>query len=146
MLPDAEVFKIIFLPGISTAAKTSSVSGRGAGMDVVKTAIERIGGTVELSSVFGRGTTVRIKIPLTLAIISALVVESGGESFAIPQLGVVELVRVAFDERRRIERIHNHEGFRLRTRLLPLIHLNRVLELEEETAPDADINIVVVQV
>ncbi|HTN01719.1 MAG TPA: chemotaxis protein CheW [Planctomycetaceae bacterium] len=145
-MPDSEVFKLIFLPGFSTAETISSVSGRGVGMDVVRTAIERIGGTVELNSVLGVGTTVKIKIPLTLAIISALVVESGGETFAIPQLGVVELVRVPFDERQRIERIHSHEVFRLRNRLLPLIHLNDVLQLPEDTAPEDDINIVVVQV
>lgn len=143
-----EVLSLIFRPAFSTAEKISSVSGRGVGMDVVRTQIERIGGTVDLTSVEGTGTTVRIKIPLTLAIISALVVESGGESFAIPQLGVVELVRLSVEDRSRIEKIHENEVFRLRDRLLPLVHLDRVLGLGSEADDDdeRDINIVVVQV
>jgi two-component system, chemotaxis family, sensor kinase CheA len=146
-LSDKEVLNFIFLPGFSTAEKVTSVSGRGVGMDVVRTQIERIGGTVELSSRAGQGTTIRIRIPLTLAIISALVVESGGQSFAIPQLGVVELVRLPAEERHKIERIHNNEVFRLRKRLLPLVYLDRVLGLADaEQSKDQDVNIVVVQV
>ena len=146
-LSDSQVFSYIFNAGFSTAKTVSSVSGRGVGMDVVKTAIERIGGTVDLSSTWGVGTTVRIKIPLTLAIISALVVESSGESFAIPQLGVVELVRLAAEDRHKIERIHEHEVFRLRDRLLPLVYLNDVLGIEQpEGEAEQDVNIVVVQV
>ncbi len=110
-LSDKEVLAFVFLPGFSTADKITGVSGRGVGMDVVKTQIERIGGTVDLSSKAGRGTTIRIKIPLTLAIISALVVESGGSPFAIPQLGVVELVRVSAEDRhKKIERIRQSRG------------------------------------
>ena len=144
----SEILMLIFKAGFSTAEKVSSVSGRGVGMDVVKTQIERIGGTVELKSEMEKGTTVLIKIPLTLAIISALVVESGGESFAIPQLGVVELVRLdAENKKKRVEKIHNHEVFRLRDRLLPLVHLNSVLGLPApEHEEEQDINIVVVQV
>lgn len=146
-LSDKEVLQFVFLPGLSTADKVTSVSGRGVGMDVVKTQIERIGGVVDLASKPGAGTTVRIKIPLTLAIISALVVESGGLSFAIPQLGVVELVRLSAEDRQKIERIHNNEVFRLRKRLLPLVHLDRCLELPADPASaEQDINIVVVQV
>ena len=143
-----EILSLIFKAGFSTAEQVSSVSGRGVGMDVVKTAIERIGGTVELQSTEGRGTIVRIRIPLTLAIISALVVQSGGECFAIPQLGVVELVRLAAEDRKKIERIHENEVFRLRNRLLPLVHLHNVLGLDEPEASDpaGDVNIVVVQV
>ncbi|MCA3359252.1 MAG: chemotaxis protein CheA, partial [Roseomonas sp.] len=89
-----DVLRFIFRPGFSTAQQITSVSGRGVGMDVVKTNIERIGGTIELRSKEGRGTTFTIKIPLTLAIVSALIVQAGGERFAIPQIGVVELVRV----------------------------------------------------
>ncbi len=147
-LSDKDVLQFIFLPGFSTAEKVTSVSGRGVGMDVVKTQIERIGGVVDLFSKPGQGTTVRIKIPLTLAIISALVVESGGLTFAIPQLGVVELVRLAADDKTRIERIHQQEVFRLRKRLLPLVHLDQVLGLQKITRTDRleDVNIVVVQV
>jgi len=142
-----EILALLFHPGLSTAESVTSVSGRGVGMDVVKTSIERIGGMVDLTSTAGKGTTVRIKIPLTLAIISALVVESGGESFAIPQLGVVELVRLAAEDKSRIERIHDNEVFRLRDRLLPLVHLNDVLGLDDpDSDEDRDVNIVVVQV
>lgn len=141
-----EIVSLIFRPGFSTAETISSISGRGVGMDVVRTQIERIGGTVDMTSIEGKGTSIRIKIPLTLAIISALVVESGGESFAIPQLGVVELVRLAAEDRHRIERIHENEVFRLRDRLLPLVHLNQVLDLPASDNEDRDINIVVVQV
>jgi len=146
---DSHIFSMIFQAGFSTAETVSSISGRGVGMDVVRTQIEKIGGTVDLSSKIGKGTMVRIKIPLTLAIVSALVLESGGQPFAIPQLGVVELVRLTTEDRKKIETIHNKEVFRLRDRLLPLVHLNEVLELEEKPLVDddmQDINIVVVQV
>ncbi|MFO1019557.1 MAG: chemotaxis protein CheW [Planctomycetales bacterium] len=147
-LTDKEILSFIFEPGFSTAEKVTSVSGRGVGMDVVRTQVERIGGTIDLSSKPGKGTTIRIKIPLTLAIISALVVECGGLSFAIPQLGVVELVRLSPEERHKIERINENEVFRLRNRLLPLVHLSEVLDLEESEKPsqEQETNIVVVQV
>ncbi len=147
-MSEKEINNLVFAPGFSTAQQISSVSGRGVGMDVVKTQIERIGGTVDLTSRRGVGTTVRIKIPLTLAIVSALVVESGGLSFAIPQLTVVELVRLAAEDRHKIEKINQNEVFRLRDRLLPLVHLDRVLGLHEEAdnGEDCDVNIVVVQV
>jgi two-component system, chemotaxis family, sensor kinase CheA len=142
-----EVLNLIFNAGLSTSEQVSSVSGRGVGMDVVKTQIEQIGGTVELQSEMGAGTSVRIKIPLTLAIVSALIVKSGGEIFAIPQLGVMELVRVAAEDRSRIERIHENEVFRLRDKLLPLVYLNDVLDLEDlEKREESDVNIAVVQV
>lgn len=145
-LPDHELIQFVFRPGFSTAQQVTSLSGRGVGMDVVKTQIEKIGGTVDLSSTLDKGATVRIKIPLTLAIISALVVESGGQSFAIPQLGIVELVRLAAEERHRIEKIHNNEVFRLRHRLLPLIRLDGVVQLPTRMTAESDVNIVVLQV
>ena len=145
-LSDYDIHQYIFHPGLSTAEKVSSVSGRGVGMDVVRTEIERIGGTVDLISKQGQGTTVRIKIPLTLAIISALVVRAGDQSFAIPQLGVVELVRLTSEQRSRIERIHDKEVFRLRDRLLPLLKLTDVLRTDSSSIEDDDTNIVVVQV
>lgn len=146
---DSHVFSMIFQAGFSTAEQVSSISGRGVGMDVVRTQIEKIGGTVDLTSKMGKGTTVRIKIPLTLAIVSALVLESGSQPFAIPQLGVVELVRLSAEDCKKIETIHDKKVFRLRDRLLPLVHLNEVLQLEEDTPKDDDLqdtNIVVVQV
>ncbi len=92
-MSDDQIARFIFRAGLSTAAKVTAVSGRGVGMDVVKTNIEKIGGTIDLKNRPGHGTTFTIKIPLTLAIVSALIVEAGRERFAIPQLSVVELVR-----------------------------------------------------
>jgi two-component system, chemotaxis family, sensor kinase CheA len=128
---DAEVFNFIFAPGFSTAAKVTSVSGRGVGMDVVRSNIEQIGGTVDLQSVAGAGAKFTIKIPLTLAIVSALIVEAGGERFAVPQLSVLELVRASGSGEHRIERIKDTPVLRLRNMLLPLIHLKDVLRLGE---------------
>ena len=93
-LTDREIFNLIFLPGFSTAEKVTNVSGRGVGMDVVKTNVEKIGGTVDVQSVAGQGTTVRVKIPLTLAIIPALIVTCAGDRYAIPQVSLLELVRL----------------------------------------------------
>lgn len=133
-MSEREVLRFIFRAGFSTAAAVTSVSGRGVGMDVVKTNMERIGGTIEVRSVPGRGATFTVKIPLTLAIVSALIVESGGERFAIPQIGVVELVRLGGAAEGagggpRIERIKDAPVLRLRDRLLPLVGLNRLLDL-----------------
>ncbi len=148
-MSDQQIHQFIFKPGFSTAEKVTSVSGRGVGMDVVRTNIEKIGGTVELKSVEGRGSTFIIKIPLTLAIVSALIVESGGERFAIPQISVLELVRASSNSEHSIERIHDTPVLRLRNRLLPLVTLKRILGLDE-TAVDADVDeeafIVVAQV
>ena len=126
---DQQVLRYVFEPGFSTAAKVTNVSGRGVGMDVVRSNVERIGGTVDLTSAPGKGTTVRIKIPLTLAIISALVVLAGGEAFAIPQIGVVELVRVPAESRGLIEEVHGARFYRLRDSLLPLVDLGGTLGL-----------------
>ena len=117
---DRELVNLVFLPGFSTAEKVTNVSGRGVGMDVVKTNIEKIGGVVDLQSVAGHGTILKIKIPLTLAIIPALIVTSGGERFAIPQVSLLELVRLEGGEAGgRIEHIHGAPVYRLRGRLLP---------------------------
>jgi len=128
---DAEICNLIFMPGFSTAAKVTSISGRGVGMDVVRSNIEQIGGTVDLKSTPGSGTTFTIKIPLTLAIVSALIVEAGGERFAIPQLSVLELVRASNGGEHRIERIKDAPVLRLRNKLLPLIQLKELLHLGE---------------
>lgn len=129
-MPDSQVLRFIFEPGFSTAEKVTNVSGRGVGMDVVRSNIEAIGGTVELASREGRGTTIRVKIPLTLAIISALLVGGGGETFAVPQIGVVELVRVTDEQRHLLENVNGARAFRLRDALLPLVHLHALLGLE----------------
>jgi two-component system chemotaxis sensor kinase CheA len=126
---DAEICNFIFSPGFSTAAKVTSISGRGVGMDVVRSNIEQIGGTVDLKSVAGAGTIFTIKIPLTLAIVSALIVEAAGERFAIPQLSVLELVRAGGAGGHRIERIKDTPVLRLRNKLLPLLYLTEVFRL-----------------
>jgi two-component system chemotaxis sensor kinase CheA len=132
-MQDRDIFNLVFLPGFSTAEKITNVSGRGVGMDVVRTNIERIGGTVDLQSVMGRGSTVRLKIPLTLAIIPALVVTCRGNRFAIPQVALTELVSLdAGDTKGGIETVHGAPVYRLRGRLLPLLYLSRELKLAEE--------------
>jgi chemotaxis protein histidine kinase CheA len=125
---DRELMNLIFLPGLSTAEKVTNVSGRGVGMDVVKTNIEKIGGTVDVQSRPSDGTTLKIKIPLTLAIIPALVVTSGGDRYAIPQVSLLELVRLEGAQARKgIEMIHGAPVYRLRGKLLPLAYLNQQL-------------------
>jgi two-component system, chemotaxis family, sensor kinase CheA len=149
-MTEREVFNLIFLPGFSTAEKVTNVSGRGVGMDVVKTNVEKIGGTVDVQSTLGRGTTVRVKIPLTLAIIPALVVTCGGDRYAIPQVSLLELVRLEADDvAKGIELVHGAPVYRLRGRLLPLVYLSRELNLAPDATPlaerDGAVNIVVLQ-
>jgi two-component system chemotaxis sensor kinase CheA len=146
-MSDQQIQQYIFKAGFSTAAAVTSVSGRGVGMDVVKTNIEKIGGTVELRSVEGKGTTFSIKIPLTLAIVSALVVECAGERFAIPQISVVELVRATANGELKVEKIKDTPVLRLRNKLLPLVSLRDKLELTEgKETNENDTFIVVTQV
>jgi two-component system chemotaxis sensor kinase CheA len=131
-MPPQQIMQFIFKAGFSTAATVTSVSGRGVGMDVVRTNIEKIGGHVDLSSEKGKGTKLTIKIPLTLAIVAALIVEAGGERFAIPQIGVVELVRAGNQSEHKIEIIDDAPILRLRDRLLPLVRLTSLLGLESK--------------
>jgi two-component system, chemotaxis family, sensor kinase CheA len=156
-MTETQLCRFIFRAGFSTAAVVTAVSGRGVGMDVVKTNIERIGGSIDLKSVAGQGSTFTIKIPLTLAIVSALIVESGGERFAIPQISVVELVRAQRGAKRNevsegggsentIERINDTPVLRLRDRLLPLVNLNDLLRLGERASEDEAAHVVVAQV
>ncbi|HVP63570.1 MAG TPA: chemotaxis protein CheW [candidate division Zixibacteria bacterium] len=146
-MSERELLNLVFLPGLSTAEQVTNISGRGVGMDVVKTNIEKIGGNIDLQSTPEQGTTIRIKIPLTLAIIPALMVTSAGERFAIPQVSLVELVRVEADKaERKLEFVHGAPVYRLRGNLLPLIHLNRVLNMSAAEAHAEDCtNIVVLQ-
>jgi len=130
-MSDQQIHQFIFRAGFSTAQKVTSVSGRGVGMDVVRTNIEKIGGTIELKSIEGKGSTFTIKIPLTLAIVSALVVECSGERFAIPQISVLELVRTSSGSDNAIEMINDAPVLRLRNRLLPLVSLHDHLKLDE---------------
>ena len=143
---DQQIAQFIFKAGFSTAEKVTSVSGRGVGMDVVRTNIERIGGTIELKTVAGRGSTFIIKIPLTLAIVSALIVECGGERFAIPQISVLELVRVTSTSEHSVEIINSAPVLRLRDRLLPLVGLRDLLRLTANEDERDETFIVVTQV
>src|SRR5262245_26645407 len=145
-MSEPQIQKFIFTPGFSTAAKVTSVSGRGVGMDVVRNNIDQIGGSIDVQSIGGQGLTFTIKIPLTLAIVSALIVEASGERFAIPQLSVIELVRVHAKSEHRIERIKDAAVLRLRNKLLPLMRLGSLLQLvSDQTIPDKGF-IVVTQV
>jgi len=129
LLGERELLQLIFLPGFSTAAKVTNVSGRGVGMDVVRTNVEKIGGKVELDSRAGKGTTVRLRIPLTLAIIPALIVRSLNQSFALPQGALSELVHIPPEKAETaIEWIDSAPLYRLRGRLLPLVFLSRLLD------------------
>lgn len=134
-LTEQQICRFIFHPGLSTAAEVTSVSGRGVGMDVVRTNIELIGGSIDLRTAAGKGSTFTIKIPLTLAIVSALIVESANERFAIPQLAVVELVRAKADSEHRIEHINKTPVLRLRNHLLPLVFMDDLLQLDR-VAPE----------
>ena len=143
-MTEAQIHKFIFAPGFSTAAAITSVSGRGVGMDVVRTNIDQIGGTIDVKSVAGEGSSVTIKIPLTLAIVSALIVEAGGDRFAIPQLSVVELVRARANSEHRIERIKDTAVLRLRNKLLPLMHLKKLLKIDDGSSSDPENGFIVV--
>ena len=143
-MTEAQIHKFIFAPGFSTAAAVTSVSGRGVGMDVVRTNIDQIGGTIDVKSVAGEGSSVTIKIPLTLAIVSALIVEAAGDRFAIPQLSVVELVRARANSEHRIERIKDTAVLRLRNKLLPLMHLKKLLRIDDGSSSDPENGFIVV--
>jgi two-component system, chemotaxis family, sensor kinase CheA len=154
-MTDGQIQRFIFRAGFSTAEKVSAVSGRGVGMDVVRTNIEKIGGTIELKSITGQGATFTVKIPLTLAIVSALIVEAGKERFAIPQLSVVELVRAQRGSATTgregtgnsvIERINDTPVLRLRNRLLPLVSLTELLALGKDDREGTAAHVVVAQV
>lgn len=130
-LNEQEVLKLIFKPGLSTAEKVSDLSGRGVGMDVVKTNIEKLGGSIEVYTTPGIGTTIRLMLPLTLAIIQSLIVEVEGHRFSLPQVNLKEIVRIKKgDTANRIEYLHEAEVLRLRGRLLPIIHLADALGLQ----------------
>ncbi len=130
-MTDNQVYNLIFAPGFSTAEKITNISGRGVGMDVVKTNIEKIGGSVVVTSEFGVGTTFKLRIPLTLAIVPALIIKSNNESFAIPQLNLVELVRLETEEdKSAIEKIQGSEFLKLRGDLTPVFRLSDELSLQ----------------
>jgi two-component system chemotaxis sensor kinase CheA len=149
-MSEGELLNLVFLPGFSTAEKVTNLSGRGVGMDVVKTNIDRVNGTVDLQSYPGKGTTTKIKIPLTLAIVRAVIIQSCGKRFAIPQVNIQELVRLDADRvQTEIESVHGVPVYRMRGRLLPLVYLSEELKLDRQASSQANednaVNIVVLQ-
>lgn len=145
-MSDREAVHLVFRPGFSTAEKVTSISGRGVGMDVVRTHVERNGGQVELESVLGKGTTIRLKMPLTLAIIPALLVREAGQRFAIPQSNLLELVYLdEEDSKRSIEYVRGAPIYRLRGEILPLVRLAPLLR-KQPPATEEGVNIVVVAI
>jgi two-component system, chemotaxis family, sensor kinase CheA len=131
MMSEKEKINLIFMPGFSTAEKVTDVSGRGVGMDVVKTNLDRLGGVIDIDSVLGKGTTIRIKLPLTLAIIPSQIIVASGERYAIPQVNLEELLRIpAHQVKDRVEIVGDAEVVRLRGNLLPLIKLTDVIGTE----------------
>ena len=162
-MSERELLNLIFMPGFSTAEKVTNVSGRGVGMDVVRTNIEKIGGTIDIQTNLGKGTTFKLKVPLTLAIIPALIITTGQERFAIPQVSLLELVRLEGEQIKKfIDTVHGASVCRLRGTLLPLLHLSQIVGLSvdgldqkdslsavsesEETEPvEQVVNIVVLQ-
>jgi two-component system, chemotaxis family, sensor kinase CheA len=137
-MTEREALQLVFVAGFSTAKEVTNISGRGVGLDVVRANVERVGGSVELESRVGLGTTLRLRVPLTLAIVPALVVRSGGQSFALPQSSLMELVYVPRrDVAMAVETIGTAELYRLRGRLLPLVWLDRLLGLEQSVGADA---------
>jgi two-component system, chemotaxis family, sensor kinase CheA len=127
-LTDQEAVQLIFLPGFSTADQISDLSGRGVGMDVVRTAVERINGTVQLSSVHGRGTTIRLSLPLSMAVTNVMIIEVGGRRFGVPMDMIVETVRVHVDD---IHKFKQASTTVLRGRIVPLKSLHQLLALDE---------------
>jgi len=140
-MSDAQIQKFIFHAGFSTAETVTSVSGRGVGMDVVRSNIEKIGGTIDMVSIEGKGSTFQIKIPLTLAIVAGLIVKAQDERYAIPQISVLELVRTSENAENVIEYIKDTPVLRLRNRLLPLVYLNEVLGFKTRAEIDARENV-----
>jgi two-component system chemotaxis sensor kinase CheA len=138
-MTDREAIRLIFAPGFSTAAVVSDVSGRGVGMDVVRTNIERLGGTVEVESTPGEGTRINLRLPLTLAIIPSLIVGTGSRRYAVPQVNLEELVRVrGQDVDKRVEEVRGKPVLRLRGKLLPLVSLSEVLRIDERVLQAED--------
>ncbi len=132
-LTEREAHRLIFAPGFSTAKEISDVSGRGVGMDVVKTNIEELGGTVEVESTLGQGTRINLRLPLTLAIIPSLIIGAQKRRYAVPQVNLVELVRVrGQEEDKRIENIRGKSLLRLRGKLLPLVDLQSLLSIVDD--------------
>jgi two-component system chemotaxis sensor kinase CheA len=145
-MSERELLNLVFLPGFSTADRVTHFSGRGVGMDVVRANVERIGGTVDIDSRVGRGTALKLRIPLTLAIIPALMVAAGGDRYAIPQASLTELLRVEPDRAAAaFESVRGAPVYRLRGNLLPLVNLSGELAVGPRPAADGSVSVVVLQ-
>jgi two-component system, chemotaxis family, sensor kinase CheA len=145
-MSESEAINLIFLPGFSSSEQVTNLSGRGVGMDIVKSNIDKINGTIEIHSQKGQGTTFKIKIPLTLAIIPALIVISGGDRYAIPQTSIQELVRLEAWAVNQIEMFYDVPVYRLRDTLVPLVYLNQVLQIPNSLPKLEMFSLVIVQV
>jgi len=145
-MTEQQIQQFVFRPGFSTAEAVTNISGRGVGLDVVRSNIEKIGGTVELRTAPGKGTKFVIKIPLTLAIVSALIVECLNDRFAIPQINVVELVHTAANSDHRVERLKGVPVLRLRDKILPLVSLRKMLGLGDDNGQSGENFVIVTQV
>jgi two-component system chemotaxis sensor kinase CheA len=144
-MAEREKMALVFQPGVSTAQRVSDVSGRGVGMDVVKTNLDRLGGKIEIDSAPGRGSRFRIKLPLTMAIIPSLLVSDGGQRFAIPQVSVGELLRIpAAQLAQRIDRVGDARVLNVRDRLLPLLTLADALGVPRADDNARALNVVLV--
>ncbi len=137
---DTEAYNLIFKPGFSTAEKVTKISGRGVGMDVVKTNIANMNGTISINSELGKGTVITLKLPLTLAINQSLLVKQGAETFAVPLHSVIEVVGL---ESQRIDTINGREVIRIRERILPLVRIGEVLDIPSTVPPDKAYAVVV---
>ncbi|MEH1869273.1 MAG: chemotaxis protein CheA [Nostoc sp.] len=145
-MSETEAINLIFLPGLSSSEQVTNLSGRGVGMDIVKNNIDKINGTIEIYSQQGQGTTFKIKIPLTLAIIPALIVTSDGDHYAIPQVSIQELVRLEAQAINQIEMFYDVPVYRLRDTLIPLVYLNQVLQIPNNDTNLEMFSLVIVQV
>ncbi|MBD2526415.1 chemotaxis protein CheA [Nostoc sp. FACHB-133] len=145
-MSESEAINLIFLPGFSSSEQVTNLSGRGVGMDIVKSNIDKINGTIEIHSQKGQGTTFKIKIPLTLAIIPALIVTSGSDRYAIPQASIQELVRLEAQAVNQIEMFYDVPVYRLRDTLVPLVYLNQVLQIPNSVSNLEMFSLVIVQV
>ncbi|GAA6622182.1 chemotaxis protein CheW [Scytonema sp. NUACC26] len=142
---ESEAMNLIFLPGFSTSERVTNLSGRGVGMDIVKSNIEKINGSIEIHSQQGQGTTFKLKIPLTLTIIPALIVASGGDRYAIPQTSLQELVRLEAEALNSIEMLYDVPVYRLRGELVPIVYFNQVLQIEDRVTNSETLSLVIVQ-
>lgn len=146
-MSEADIHRLIFAPGFSTADTVTNLSGRGVGMDVVKSSVEKIGGQVDISSRAGEGSTIKMKIPLTLAIIPALLLSCGKQKFAVPQSAIMELVQLQATEKSgALSWIGDYPFYKLREDLLPLLFLSTRLGVQEQSKDQEEKVIVVVDV